>query len=323
MALPRDAAQVCADDYAWLHALTSPTQRQGTLRPLHRLGFAPDRAEAAVGLIERMLSEEGPLKRAVIAERLAARGVRAEGLALVQLLFLASLQGITIRGPLCGAEQAFVLARDWLGDGWRLRHAADQRGRALAELARRYLAGHGPATPADLALWAGLPIRDARGGFEAIAGELRQPGGELVELRTRRRSTPELQPRLLPVFDPFLLGWKDRAFSVPEERLRQVRNGGFIRPVALVDGVAAATWTSRRSGARVTVDIDHWEGVHAGAWVAPRRGPGPLSLRTDTRSSPRRRSCRTARIAADPRRRRAAARRRARGRCGGGPGSRR
>ncbi|HEY1621667.1 MAG TPA: crosslink repair DNA glycosylase YcaQ family protein, partial [Streptosporangiaceae bacterium] len=35
----------------------------------------------------------------------------------------------------------------------------DWRDRALAELARRFLAGHGPASDRDLAKWSGLPLR--------------------------------------------------------------------------------------------------------------------------------------------------------------------
>src|SRR6185437_13671382 len=51
--------------------------------------------------------------------------------------------------------------RDWLGGPPRPL-SAERRPAALAELARRYLAGHGPASAADLALWAGLPLRDGR-----------------------------------------------------------------------------------------------------------------------------------------------------------------
>jgi Winged helix DNA-binding domain len=49
-------------------------------------------------------------------------------------------------------------------------------------LARRYLAGHGPAAPSDLAAWSGLPLRDARTGLSAVAGELFEAGGDLVDV---------------------------------------------------------------------------------------------------------------------------------------------
>jgi hypothetical protein len=86
-------------------------------------------------------------------------------------------------------------------------------------------------------------------------------GGGLVEPVSRRRAVRELPPRLLPAFDAYLLGWKDRTYSVPAERVAEVRLGGIIRPVALVDGFAVGTWATRRSGRRMAVDLDYWESV--------------------------------------------------------------
>jgi hypothetical protein len=86
------------------------------------------------------------------------------------------------------------------------------RARALAELARRYLAGHGPADDRDLAKWAQLPLRDARAGLSAIASELDQRHDGLVDLH--RTETPPLPPpRLLGPFDPLLLGWRSRSLA--------------------------------------------------------------------------------------------------------------
>ncbi|HWT92846.1 MAG TPA: crosslink repair DNA glycosylase YcaQ family protein, partial [Solirubrobacteraceae bacterium] len=63
---------------------------------------------------------------------------------------------------------------------------------------------------------------------------------------------PPAPPRLLPAFDPYLLGWKDRAFAVPPERARTVHpGGGLLRATVVDDGVAIATW-SLRAG-RVTL----------------------------------------------------------------------
>jgi hypothetical protein len=248
------------DDYPWLLGLSAPTQRQGNLRRLYQCGFNPDRARKAAGLIVRMLGDEGPLLRSAIGERLRAAGFVVEGQALVHLLYLPSLDGRIIRGPFRGAEQAFVLTRDWLSEE-PAALAPERRPAALAELARRYLTGHGPASAADLALWAGLPLRDAVAGLEGAAGELRAVGGDLVDLGTRRRAVRELPPRLLPAFDAYLLGWKDRAYTLPAGRVTEVRLGGIIRPVAVVDGFAVGTWTTRRSGRRMAVDVGYWGDV--------------------------------------------------------------
>ena len=125
--------------------------------------------------------------------RLTAKGIVTAGQAMVHLLFQATSLGIIVRGPLQGAEQTFVLADDWLGGRPPASLTGERRAAALAELARRYLRGHGPASVADLALWAGLPQRDARAGLDAIARELRDTGSGRVDLASRpavRRAPP-------------------------------------------------------------------------------------------------------------------------------------
>src|SRR5262249_52481437 len=149
-------------------------------------------AERGVKTIERALADEGPLSRGQLRERLATAGVRTEGQALVHLLLAASLRGIAVRGPMIGREHAYVLVRDWLGAQRPI-----ERDRALPELARRYLAGHGPAGERDLAKWAGLALGDARAGLRAIASELIEHEDGLVDLKRRAVAAELPAPRLL------------------------------------------------------------------------------------------------------------------------------
>jgi hypothetical protein len=178
----------------------------------------------------------------------------------VHLLFLGTLDGRIVRGPFRGAEQAFVLVGDWLGEN-PPKLTGEARERALAELARRYLAGHGPASAADLALWGGLPLRDATFALGRVGAELVDAGGGRVDLRNRGPVARRLPARLLPAFDAYLLGWQDRAYAVPVERMAEIRLGGMIRPVAIVDGVAVASWSAPRSGRRVAVELVYWDEV--------------------------------------------------------------
>src|ERR1700691_2042373 len=155
---------VRSEDYPWLQALTAPRLMTSSARRLAQEGVTPTASERAVKTIERALADEGPLTRGQLRERIAAAGVRMEGQALLHLLFAASLRGIAVRGPMVGREHAYVLVRDWLGA-----QGSIDRDRALAELARRYLAGHAPAGDRDLAKGAGLPPRDARGRLGALS----------------------------------------------------------------------------------------------------------------------------------------------------------
>ena len=232
---------VRAEDHGWLHALTAPRQIAGVMRRLGQEGVDGAAAERAVGVVERALAGDGPLTRDRLGERVAAAGVRTEGQALVLLLALASLRGIAVRGPVVEGKHAYVLVRDWLGEP-----AALDRDAALAELARRYLAGHAPATDRDLARWAGLPLRDARAGLAAIAASVREREDGLLDLGDRPEP-PEPGPpaRLLGAFDPVLLGWTSREWLLGEHDARVV-SGGIFRPFAIAGGRAAGTWRLRR-----------------------------------------------------------------------------
>ncbi len=227
---------VRGDDYPWLLALTAPTQTAGTLRRLAQMGVSPEDAQRGVAAVQRALANEGPLARAALREHVAAAGVRTEGQALIHVLQLACLRGLAVRGPVVGREQAYVLVRDWLGPP-----APVDRAAALAELARRYLAGHGPADDRDLARWAGLPLRDARAGLGAIASRLVERPRGLVDLRRRAPAAQLPPPRLLGAFDPVLLGWRSRERILGRHETAVVGNGMF-RPFALADGRAVATW---------------------------------------------------------------------------------
>lgn len=228
---------VRSEDLPWLHALTAPFRRTATRRRLAQEGVDAPTADRGVAVVAGALADAGPLTRSELGERLAAAGVPTAGQALIHVLRLAALEGIAVRGPVRGDEQAYVGVGDWL----RSAPSVD-RGHAVAELARRYLAGHGPADERDLAYWAGLPLRDARAGLRAIAAELRDAGEGRVDLVGRTDDPPPPPPaRLLGPFDPLLHGWRSRA-PVLGDHVGVVMRNGMLRAVALVDGRAAGTW---------------------------------------------------------------------------------
>lgn len=237
---------VRSEDYPLLQSLTTPPLLTSCARRLRQEGVSEAEVERAMATIERALTDEGSLTRAQLRERLDTAGVRTEGQALIHLLFLAAVRGLIVRGPMAGKEHAYVLVRDWLGEPQPI-----DRDVALAELARRYLVGHQPATDRDLARWAGLPLRDARAGLAAIAAELEDAGEGLVRL-AKHRPEGEIPPsRLLGAFDPVLLGWTSRE-EIVGRHTGLVTNNGIFRPFALVGGRAVARWGLARG--KVTLE---------------------------------------------------------------------
>jgi hypothetical protein len=227
---------VRSEDYPLLQALTTPPLLTSSTRRLRQEGVSEAEAERAIGTIEKALAEEGPLTRIQVRERLDSADLQTGGQALLHLFFLAAVRGIVVRGPMVGKQHAYVLVRDWLGEPQPV-----DRENALAELARRYLVGHQPATDRDLARWAGLPLRDARAGLQAIASELEQGDGDLVRLAEHPDPEEIPSPRLLGAFDPVLLGWTSREEILGPHTNLVTRNGMF-HPFAMVGGHAVAKW---------------------------------------------------------------------------------
>jgi Winged helix DNA-binding domain len=251
---------VRSEDYPWLQALTTPPLVTSSVRRLRQEEVSEAEAERAVVTIERALADEGPLTRIQLRERVDSAGIRTAGQAMIHLFFLAAVRGGVVRGPMVGKQHAYVLVRDWLGESRPV-----DREKALAELARRYLVGHQPASDRDLARWAGLPLRDARAGLAAIGSELEE--GEEGLVRLAKRPTPEEipPPRLLGAFDPVLLGWTSREPILGPHTNLVTRNGIF-HPFAMADGRAVAKWglaagkltlePLQRLPAKVTVALD-------------------------------------------------------------------
>jgi len=225
---------VRSEDYPWLQALMTPPLLTASSRRLAQEGVPPDRADRAVAAIARILGADGPLPRSRLKERLEAEGIGTE--AMLHLMHRAALEGVVVRGPMVGRQHAYALVDDWIG-----KPPAVDRDRALAELGRRFLAGHAPAGERDLARWAGLPLRDARAALAAIAGEIEVDGGGLVRLRRGGDEHELPPPRLLGAFDPVLLGWTPREplLGAHEPAIIQ---GGMFNPFAIVSGRAVGTW---------------------------------------------------------------------------------
>ena len=205
-------------------------------------------------MIINTLAETGPQPREQLRRLLRDHGVPTDGQAIVHILVVATATGAVVRGPIAGADQAFVSVPHWVGPAPK----AVDREEALARLARRYLAGHVPAGAPDLAKWAGLPLGDARQGLAAIADEVVPAGPGMVALAASpgaEAGTAGIPlalpaPRLLGPFDPLLHGWASRRPFVGDHGSVVTVNGIF-RPVALVGGRVVATWGL--PGGRVTV----------------------------------------------------------------------
>ena len=224
---------VAAEDLPQMLAVFAPLHLARGRRRLTELGLPPDDAARSTEETAAILAEEGPLTRHELAERLRARGVpvEAEGQAPIHVVRRAALSGVLAEVGLRGREELYgPIDPGPLPD----------REAALAELGRRYAAAHAPATAEDFAAWSRLPAADIRTAWS----EVEPPPGE----------PPAGDVRLLPAFDEWLLGWAARDHALSPAHTARVVRGGSIRPVAIADGRAFATWRLDRPARRVELE---------------------------------------------------------------------
>ena len=129
---------------------------------------------------------------------------------------------------------------------------------AAALLVRRYLAGYGPASKADLLRFSGLRAKDVDAGFEELEPRLvrleAEDGRALFDLRRAPRPAAETPApvRFLPEWDHLILGYDDRTRVLPPEyREAVIRANGDVYRTFLVDGMVAGTWSYKDGKVRI------------------------------------------------------------------------
>lgn len=168
------------------------------------------------------------------------------------------------QGPPQGAKVTFVRPDQWI-DGWQ---EVDEEG-ALLEACRRYVRTYGPARPADFQEWfggRGFKPAHARAVFDSLGAELEEIDveGHRAYVLAGDTAFPSLESslRLLPEYDVYIMGFREREHLVPppvREQIAAHGRGRYEGPAGvrfvLVDGVAAGLWERKKRGKRVELRV--------------------------------------------------------------------
>lgn len=231
---------VAAADLGWLNALLSPGIIQGNVRRYRQLGLDNAAFSSSQSVLQRAIEANGPLTRSEIKNLFEQHGVSAEGQQLPYLLQRAALDGLICHGPLRGSQPTYVLVSEWL-----VSQPIFDRAEALRRLASRYFSSHGPASLHDFTWWSGLNTKEARQALESAAtlSQLNIGGAEYWADGERPSVGGAERAHLLPPFDDYLLGYRDRSLVLDAAFAKQVNaGGGMPKPSVLVDGHVVGTW---------------------------------------------------------------------------------
>lgn len=160
----------------------------------------------------------------------------------------AAIEDVLCFGPPQGQKVTFVRTDEWLGP----QRAWDPQA-ALLEVARRYAATYGPVTHRQFREWFTSRHLTAAAARE-LFDELEQTAPEPVP--------PRPSVRLLPEYDVYVMGFREREHLVPPGVREQVAAHGKGRyegpagtPFLVIDGLCAGIWSRKKSAKKVELTV--------------------------------------------------------------------
>jgi len=244
---------VPAEDARWMCELLA-ARVIASLGPRYaQLGITQDEVDKAGVLFEEHLGE--PMSRPDVLSLLADHGIDSSGQRTYHLVGHHCMTGLLCQGPLAGRQPTFVLIDEWVPLSRK-----PSREEAMTAVVDRYVRSHGPVTEKDIAGWIGGTLGFVREALELIGDRItREDVGGHVWLAHVDAPTAGDGPggvHLLPQWDEFLLGYKSRDVTLPDEHVAKVVPGRNLvfQPTVVVDGEVAGVW--RRQEGRRTVALD-------------------------------------------------------------------
>jgi hypothetical protein len=232
-------------DAKWMLELTGVRSLAGAARRREQLGLTDAIVDTAVDRLRQALSGGRSLTRTECVQLLVDAGVHTAPEHGYHLLTYASHIGVICIGPQQAKDQTFVLLSDWVPNPNVL-----SRDEALATLALRYFRSHGPAPRSDFVGWTRLIVSDAKRGIELAGDTLTTIDTDVGPMVTSTASldhtttTAHDDVLLLPGFDEYLLGYKDRSAMLSANRVNDIVPGGngVFKPTIVADGRVIGTW---------------------------------------------------------------------------------
>lgn len=224
-------------DLDWVQRATGPRVEKAVGTQYRAFGLDDDEFLRSDEVLRRAL--DTARTRPELTAALQDAGVdTADPVRVQHLLIHAEVTGLITSGPVRDGKQTYALVTD------RTRGVAAVPADPLTELARRYLAGHGPATSRDFAWWSGLTLSAARAAIDAISGELTHdrfgsddvwsipgPGGGEVD-----------DVLLLSNYDEFVVGYADRSTLFGDVVMA---DNPVFRNVIAARGTLVGTWSPK------------------------------------------------------------------------------
>lgn len=235
---------VAAEDIRWMLKLSA--KRIKAANDSYAKGLQMEMTEALYtksnNLLEKILCDKQNLTRQEIAERFCRMGIQTDSHRMNRFMARAELEGVVCSGADKEGKQTYMLLEERVPPMPEL-----TKDEALAHLARKYFRSHAPATLRDFIWWSGLSMKEAKQAVYLIEAELTVDkwNEQLWYIHETSRANVGIADsvHLLPSYDEYLLGYKDRTDVLPKEYyLKAFTNNGLFFPIILCRGQVVGNW---------------------------------------------------------------------------------
>ncbi len=231
-------------DIRWMLALTAPRVNAANATWYRKLELDDAVFTRSNTVLAKALQGGEQLTRPELVSVLQQGGIATdELLRFTYIMMRAELDGIVCSGARRGKQFTYALL-----DERAPQARTFDRDEALAEFARRYFTGHGPATLQDFVWWSGLTVADARAGLEMVTSQLMYEvvDGQTYWLSQYAPLAKDISQAayLLPNFDEYIVGYTDRSAVFDASRTKKLDPRGNIlfSHTMVLDGRVVGTW---------------------------------------------------------------------------------
>ncbi len=242
---------VSASDIRWLLRLTAPRVHQANAFMYRKLELDDKIFNRCNDIIIENLQGGKHLTREEISKELAKNSIPANGHRLSYIMMNAELEGIICSGAKQGNQFTYALLDERAGRG-----SSPEKDEALTELTIRYFRSRSPATVKDFATWSGLTITDCKRGIEIAKPLLQKEIIDRQEYYSDAGASFQDKQRdkihLLPVYDEFIMGYKDRSAMMTLKGASPFRYDSMI----ISGGQVIGTWRRTLLKNAINMELD-------------------------------------------------------------------
>jgi hypothetical protein len=244
---------VSPENIRWMLALSAERIKSSARARDRDLEITEELYSKTNHVIEKALEGNKQLTRDDLGAELEKAKITVNSARLVHFMMRAEVEGIVCSGALQGKAHTYTLLDERV-----LPTKPFSKEEALTKLAQIYFTSHCPATLFDFVWWSGLSQTEAKKGLEAVKSNFmaEKINGQTYWLADVFQDAPIATEcvRLLPAFDEYIIGYRDRQTVLPSENhSKAISSNGIFRPTIMVNGQIVGLWKKSTSKAQPVV----------------------------------------------------------------------